>query len=250
MKDKVIIVTGGSAGIGRAIALRFAKENAKIVVADISDNAGQETVKLIEEAGGTGHFIHCDVGQPKQVESLIRETVDKFGRLDYGINNAGIEGEQAPTAQTTLENFDKVIQINLRGTWLCMKYELQYMLEQESECAIVNISSIAGKIGFPYISAYDASKHGVLGLTKTAALEYAEQNIRVNAVCPGVIETDMIERFTGGDESVRKQLTDPDPMKRMGQPEEIADAAYWLCSNQSSYVTGHALVVDGGWVIQ
>jgi len=177
------------------------------------------------------------------------ETVKEFGRLDYAFNNAGIEGEQGVTPDCTEENWNKVININLKGVWLCMKYQIPQMLKQGSG-SIINCSSIAGLVGFPGIPAYVASKHAVIGLTKTAALEYAKSNIRVNAICPGVIQTPMIERFAHGEAQIKKQLADGEPVGRMGQPEEIASAALWLGSSESSFVTGHSLVVDGGWVAQ
>jgi NAD(P)-dependent dehydrogenase (short-subunit alcohol dehydrogenase family) len=175
--------------------------------------------------------------------------MDQFGRLDFAFNNAGIEGLSAPTHECTNENWEKTIDINLKGVWLCMKYEIPQMLKQHKG-AIVNNASIAGLVGFPNIPAYVASKHGIIGLTKNAALEYAKLGIRVNAVCPGVIKTPMIDRFTGKNKEVEKQFATAEPIGRLGQPEEVAAAVTWLCSDASSFVTGHAMTVDGGWVAQ
>ncbi|MFO7697863.1 MAG: SDR family oxidoreductase [Anaerolineae bacterium] len=247
MEGKVALITGGSKGIGRATALAFAREGAKVVIADIAVEKCADTAKKITDDGGEAHCIETDVSKTNQVRALIDEIVTLYGRLDYAFNNAGIEGKQAPTVESTEDNWDLVIDINLKGVWLCLKYEIAQMLRQGGG-AIVNTSSVAGVIGYPNISAYTASKHGVLGLTKTAALEYAKNNIRVNAVCPGVIRTAMIERFTDNDPQVEKQMAESAPVGRMGTPEEIADAVVWLCSDEASFVTGHPLVIDGGRV--
>ncbi|MER2996685.1 SDR family oxidoreductase [Pontibacter populi] len=244
-KDKVAIVTGGSFGIGRATAILFARRGAKVAVVDWIED--RETVDSITSAGGEAIFIKCDVSKDADVSSMVEQTINKFGRLDYAFNNAGIEGESAPTHEVTEENFDKVIGINLKGVWLCMKYQIPQMLKQ-GKGAIVNCSSIAGVIGFPGIPIYTASKHAVIGITKTAALEYATQGIRVNAVCPGVIQTPMIDRFIEKNNTTREAMASGEPIGRFGEPEEIAEAAIWLCSDASSFTTGHALVVDGGWV--
>ena len=244
-KDKVAIVTGGSFGIGRATAILFARRGAKVAVVDWIED--RETVDSITSAGGEAIFIKCDVSKDADVSSMVEQTINKFGRLDYAFNNAGIEGESAPTHEVTEENFDKVIGINLKGVWLCMKYQIPHMLRQ-GKGAIVNCSSIAGVIGFPGIPIYTASKHAVIGITKTAALEYATQGIRVNAVCPGVIQTPMIDRFIEKNNTTREAMASGEPIGRFGEPEEIAEAAIWLCSDASSFTTGHALVVDGGWV--
>lgn len=244
-ENKVAVVTGGSFGIGQATAIAFAKRGAKVVIADWIEN--QETLKVIKASGGDAKFIKCDVSKSKDVESLLKLTVEAYGRLDFAVNNAGIEGMTAPTHECSEDNFDKTIGVNLKGVWLCMKNELSVMLKQ-NKGAIVNIASIAGLVGFPGLPAYVCSKHAVVGLTKTAALEYAKQGIRINAVCPGVIKTPMIDRTTGNDKTVEKQFEDMEPVGRMGQPEEVAEAILWLCSDSSSFVTGHAMAVDGGWI--
>jgi NAD(P)-dependent dehydrogenase (short-subunit alcohol dehydrogenase family) len=247
MQNRVALVTGGSAGIGRATALAFARQGARVVVSDVADAGGEETVRQIREAGGDAVYVHADVADPGQVEALISQTLDAFDRLDFAFNNAGIEGEQATTAECSEENWDRVMGINLKGAWLCMRYQIPAMLRQGGG-AIVNCSSVAGLVGFPAIPAYTASKHGLIGLTRTAALDYATQGIRVNAVCPGVIRTEMIDRFTRGDPAAEAQMVQLQPMNRMGTPEEVADAVVWLCSDAASFVTGQALAVDGGVV--
>ena len=244
-EGKVAIITGGSFGIGRATAMLFAQHGAKVAVVDWVED--KETVNSITAAGGEAIFIKCDVSGETDVQAMVEKTVSTFGRLDFAFNNAGIEGESAPTHEATIENFDKVIGINLKGVWLCMKYEIPHMLQQ-GKGTIVNCSSIAGVIGFPGIPHYTASKHGVIGLTKTAALEYAQAGIRVNAVCPGVIQTPMIDRFIEKNNTTREAMASQEPIGRFGDPKEIAEAALWLCSDASSFTTGHALVVDGGWV--
>ncbi len=246
-KDKVAIVTGGSFGIGRATAIAFAGKGAKVVIADwVEDN---ETLDLVKKAGGEAIFVKCDVSKEADVKQMIETTIDTYGRLDYAFNNAGIEGEQAITADCSDENWEKTIGINLKGLWLCMKHEIPHMLNA-GKGAIVNCASIAGLVGFPGLPAYVASKHAIVGLTKTAALEYAKQGIRVNAVCPGVIKTPMVDRFTGQDKAVEKQFEDMEPIGRMGQPDEVAEAVIWLCSDLASFVTGNAMAVDGGWIAQ
>ena len=249
LKGRVALVTGGAAGIGRAAALAFAQDGAKVVVSDINVAGGEETLRLLREAAGDGIFVAADVSKAADVKSLVAATIEKFGRVDCAFNNAGIEGESAPTADCSEENWDRVLSINLRGIWLCMKHEIPQMLGQGSG-AIVNMSSIAGVVGFGGLPAYVASKHGVVGLTKTAALEYATQGIRINAVCPGVIHTEMIDRITGADPAMVAQFTEMEPVKRMGTSEEVAAAVLWLCSDAASFVTGHTLVVDGGAVAQ
>lgn len=250
MKDSVVLVTGGAAGIGKAAALAFAARGASVAIADLKVDRGNEVARAIEDAGGKAIFAKADVSKAGDVEALIGKTVVAFGRLDYAFNNAGIEGQLATTADCTEENFDRILAVNLRGLWLCLRYEIQQMLGQGGGGAIVNMSSVAGLVGFANLPAYVASKHGVVGLTKTAALEYAQKGIRVNAVCPGVIHTEMVDRLTRKDPAAENQFTSLEPMGRMGTPEEIAEATVWLCSKAASFVTGHALAVDGGLVAQ
>ncbi len=247
MEGQVGLVTGASSGIGRATALAFAREGAKVVVADMLVEKGEETVDLVTRAGGHAIFVRTDVSKSSDVQTLIDKTLQAFHRLDAAFNNAGIEGETAPTAECSEENWERVININLRGVWLCMKYEIPVMLKQKSG-SIVNTSSIAGQVAFEGIPAYCASKGGVNQLTRTAAMEYAKTGIRINAVCPGVIWTPMVDRFTKGDKKIAADMAAQEPVGRMGKPEEIADAVVWLCSKGASFVTGHPLVVDGGWV--
>jgi NAD(P)-dependent dehydrogenase (short-subunit alcohol dehydrogenase family) len=246
---KVAFITGAATGIGRATALAFAKNKAKVALADVNTDEGLKTLHLVRDAGGEGQFFKCDVSSAAQVESAVNETVKLFGGIDFAFNNAGIEGEQGGTKDCSIENWDRVININLKGVWLCMKYQVPVMLKQKRG-SIINCSSIAGLVGFAGIPAYAASKHGVVGLTKSAALEFAKLNIRVNAICPGVIQTPMIDRFTHGEAQAQQMLVAGEPVGRVGQPEEIADAALWLASDASSFITGHSLAVDGGWVAQ
>ncbi len=244
-KNKVIIVTGGSFGIGKATAIAFAKQGAKIVIVDWAENP--ESIAFIKDLGNDVIFIKCDVSRSDEVKSMVEKTIATFGRLDYAFNNAGIEGNTALTPDCTEDNWDKTIAINLKGVWLCMKYEIPEMLKQ-GKGVIINCSSVAGLVGFEGLPAYVASKHGVVGLTKTAALECAKHGIRINAVCPGVIQTPMIDRLTGKKKEAIEQYTALEPLGRFGQPEEIANAVLWLCSDEASFVTGHGMAVDGGFV--
>ena len=248
-EGKIVLVTGAGSGIGRATALVFAREGAKVVVADIVVEGGQETVQQIEAAGGEAIFVKADVSQAADVETLIAKTVETYGRLDCAFNNAGIEGGMKLTIDCTKEEFDRTIAVNLTGVWLCMKYEIQQMLSQGSG-AIVNTASAAGLVGFPGLPDYVASKHGVVGLTKTAALEYAKSGIRVNAVCPGVIQTPMVERGAQLSPGFDELALSMEPVGRFGQPAEVGEAVVWLCSDAASFVTGHPMVVDGGLVAQ
>ena len=244
---KVAIVTGASAGIGRAAAFALAAEGAKVVVADVDVTRGEQVATDINDKGGTAVFVRADVSDDTSVAALVAQTVAQFGGLDVAFNNAGIEGTPAPTAECTPENWQRTLAVNLTGVWSCMRHEIPRMLERGGG-AIVNMSSVAGLVGFATTPAYTASKHGVVGLTKTAALEYAEQGIRVNAVCPGVIDTEMVERFTGGQPEAEAAMVATEPVGRLGRPEEIADTVVWLCSDRSSFVTGQAIAVDGGFV--
>lgn len=247
---KSIIVTGAASGIGRAAAILYARHGGRVIVSDIDANGGNETVAMIEREGkGEGRFVPCDIANESQVRELVQATIDTYGRLDCACNNAGIEGTQYLTHENPNENFDRIININLRGTWMCMKYQIPHMLKAGGG-AIVNISSIAGLIALPGISAYAASKHGMNGLTKAAALEYARQGIRVNAICPGAIVTPMIERFTHHEKKQAEDLAARHPIGRMGTPEEVAEAIIWLSSDAASFVTGQTLAVDGGYVAQ
>ena len=249
LDGKIALITGAGSGIGRASALTFAREGAKVAVADRLVDGGQETVRMVEAAGGTASFIKVDVSDAASVEAMVNATVETYGRIDCAYNNAGIEGQVAPTDSYADDMFDKVIAVNLTGVWLCMKYEIPRLLEHGGG-AIVNTASGAGLIGVAGLSAYVASKHGVIGLTKTAALEYAKSGIRVNAVCPGLIQTPMVERLTADQPQLGEALVAMEPVGRTGRPEEIAESVVWLCSDAASFVTGHAMSVDGGFVAQ
>ena len=246
LRGKVAIVTGASAGIGRAAALALAAEGAKVVLADVDVARGEQVAREVSDKGGEALFLRTDVTDDDSVAALVAETVARFGGLDVAFNNAGIEGTPALTADCTPENWQRTLAVNLTGVWSCMRHEIPRMLERGGG-SIVNMSSVAGLVGFATIPAYTASKHGVAGLTKTAALEYAGQGIRVNAVCPGVIDTEMVERFTGGQPEAEAAMVATEPVGRLGHPEEIADAVVWLCSDRSSFVTGQAIAVDGGF---
>ncbi|HEV8036843.1 SDR family oxidoreductase [Yoonia sp.] len=251
--DKVALVTGGAAGIGRATAKTFAAEGAKVVVSDVNQEGGAETVRMIEKAGGTALFVAADVSKKADVSDLIAKTVAAYGRLDCAVNNAGIEGKIAPFAAQSEENFDAIIGVNLKGTFLCLQAEIAAMLETGGG-TIVNLSSIAGLIGFSGLSPYVASKHGVIGLTKNVALEYATSGIRVNAVCPGGVDTRMLdslaEQATSGAQSSTDMMAPLHPMGRIGTPQEIADLIVWLSSPRAGFITGTAIPIDGGYVAQ
>ena len=247
LEGKVALVTGGSSGIGRATAAAFAREGAKVIVADIMEEGSEETLQMVRTAGCEAVFIKADVTRAVDVEAMVKKAIDTYGRLDCAFNNAGVGGEIASIENVKEENWDRVIAVNLKGVWLCMKYEIPYMLSQGSG-AIVNTASVAGLIGFPAQAAYVASKHGVVGLTKSAALDYAKSGIRVNAVCPGVVRTPMIGRRLETKPHREAGYIAMEPIGRLGDPREIAEAVVWLCSDAASFVTGHSMAVDGGLV--
>ena len=247
LQGKVALVTGGGSGIGRATAIRLAREGAKVMIADYVPAGAEQTVKMIKEAGGEASCTAADVAVTSEVEAMIKKTLDTYGRLDCAYNNAGIEGAMGDTVTCTEENFDRVVAIDLKAVWLCMKYEIPQMLKQGGG-SIVNTASIAGLVGFNGIPAYVAAKHGVVGLTRTAALEYAQKNIRVNCVCPGVIRTPMVERAIDKGGFTEAEVIAGEPVGRLGKPEEIAEGVLWLLSDASSFVTGHPLTIDGGWI--
>jgi NAD(P)-dependent dehydrogenase (short-subunit alcohol dehydrogenase family) len=247
LEGKVALVTGGTSGIGRDTAVLFAKAGAKVVVAGRREREGQETIELVRAAGGEGLFVKADVSKAAEVETLVKKTVEKFGHLDAAFNNAGIEGVWVPIIRQSEEDWDRTIDINLKGVWLCLKYEIRQMLKQGGGGAIVNMASIAGLVGSAGAAAYGASKHGVLGLTKAAALETARNGIRINAVCPAAVETAMAERLFGEPE-IHKATLGFHPMGRFGRPAEIAEAVVWMCSDRASFMTGQSLVLDGGFL--
>ena len=245
---KVAFITGAGNGIGRATALAFARKGANVVVADVLQQGNQETAQKIEDFGGRVLAVKCDVTKTEDVKTALDKTIETFGRLDFAFNNAGVEQKKAPIAEIAEEEWDRIVDTDLRGVFLCMKYEIPLLIKQGGG-AIVNTSSGAGIIGIKSGAAYTAAKHGVIGLTRAAALDYASQNIRINAVAPGYIDTPMMDRFTGGTAEGREQVISQEPIGRAGQPEEIANAVVWLCSDASSFVVGHALVVDGGQTV-
>ena len=247
-ENKVTLIIGGSTGIGRATAVAFAQAGAKVVIAGRSQERGKETEALVQQTGVDGLFIETDVSSGSSVRALIGQTIEKFGRIDAAFNNAGIDGKIAPIAETTEDEFDTIINTNLKGVYLGLKYQIPQMLKQGGG-TIVNTASIGGVIGFPNAAIYCASKHGVIGLTKTVALELAKSNIRVNAIAPGAIQTRLLNRMSGGEEAAQG-LAQAIPMGRIGTPEETAKAVVWLCSDEASYITGHTLVSDGGFTVQ
>jgi len=240
---KVAFVTGAASGIGRATAVAFATEGAQVAILDLTENALFETAEAVRNAGAQVLTIACDVSKPEQVEAAVRRVIEVFGRLDIAFNNAGVENKAARVHEIELAEWDRILDINLRGTFVCMKHELAQMVRQGSG-VIVNTSSGAGVRGVAGGASYTASKHAIIGLTKSAALDYAKSNIRVNAILPGNIETPMMDRFTGGD--IQKAI-DLEPVGRLGKPEEIADAVLWMSADLGAFVTGAAIAVDGGW---
>ncbi|MFZ6675058.1 SDR family oxidoreductase [Undibacterium sp. Xuan67W] len=244
-KEKSVLVTGAASGIGRAAALAFAKADARLTIADIDVAGAEETQAMIAQSGGTVRFVKTDIANAAEVEALITGIVDTYGRLDCAFNNAGIEIEHLPLAGSDEATFDKIMNVNVKGVWLCMKYEIAQMLKQGGG-NIVNTASVAGLVGAPLQPIYAASKHAVVGLTKTAAAEYGRAGIRVNSVCPGVIRTPMLTHALEREPRREKTIKSIHPIGRIGEAEEIANAALWLCSDLSSFVTGHQLAVDGG----
>jgi NAD(P)-dependent dehydrogenase (short-subunit alcohol dehydrogenase family) len=246
LKDKVAIVTGGTSGIGRETALLFAEAGAKVVVAGRREVEGNDVVNAIRNGGGDAIFVKTDVSKAADVQALVQKTIEKYGCLDTAFNNAGIEGNWMPMTDLSEEEFDRVIGTNLQGVWLCLKYEIPQMLKAGGG-TIVNMSSVAGLMGTPAAAPYGASKHGVIALTRTAALECAAQKIRVNAVCPAVIQSPMEQRLFGAPEA-QKMLLGMHPIGRFGTAREVAEAVLWLASAKSSFMTGHYIVLDGGFL--
>ncbi|MDX2251974.1 MAG: SDR family oxidoreductase [Nitrospira sp.] len=244
-EGKVAFVTGGGSGIGRVTSLAFARAGAAVAVVGNTSEDIAETVRLIEEAGGQALAVLCDVTHAAEIETAVEKTISAFGRLDFAFNNAGIEQPVKPILDVTDEEWSRVIDVNLRGVFLSMKHQIPTMLRQGGG-VIINTSSGAGVMGIPGQGAYAASKFGVIGLSKSAALDYAAHNIRVNAICPGIIDTPMMDRFTGDTVEGRERVIAQEPVGRMGRPEEIASAVLWMCSDNAAFMVGHALVMDGG----
>lgn len=249
LDGKIALITGGSSGIGRATAVLFAQHGAKLAIADLNPDGGQATVQLIRDAGGTAVFIQTDVSQAAQVENMVNGVVREYGRLDIAFNNAGIDGIPVRTADSREDEYDRIMAVNAKGVWLCLKYEIQQMLLQGGG-TIINTASVAGLIGAHSMSAYAASKHAVVGLTKTAAVEYASKGIRVNAVCPAIIRTAMVERAFAHLPQLEQGTIQNNPSHRIGDPREVAEAVLWLASDASSFTTGATLTVDGGLTAQ
>lgn len=248
-KNKVALVTGASQGMGFSTAKAFAEAGASVVLADVRAEGLHQGVESLTRAGLTAMAVVCDVSDPDQVKAMVEKTVSTYGKLDAAFNNAGIQTPQIPAADMSYEDYDRTMAVNLRGIFNCLKYQIPQMVEQGGG-AIVNCSSQGGVTGFPGQAAYIASKHGVIGLTRTAALDYAQKGVRINVVCPGVIQTPMVDALLRGRKDVTDQLISAIPAGRLGQPEEIASAVLWLCSPGASFVIGHALLVDGGFTVR
>jgi len=249
LDGRAALVTGGASGLGRATAVALARAGVRVLVADVNGGMGSETVQLVEEAGGEGLFVETDVTRTEAVEAMVAACVAAFGSLDFAVNNAGTTGAGGQVADYDLEDWRRTMAINLDGVFFCLRAELPVMVGQGGG-SIVNVASGAGLVGFAGLPAYVASKHGVVGLTRAAAIEYAPQGVRVNCVCPGSVRTPMLEGFIGGRARVEKMMAAGAPLGRLGRPEEVAEAIVWLLSDAASYVVGHALAVDGGSVIQ
>ncbi|MCH8989107.1 MAG: SDR family oxidoreductase [Chloroflexi bacterium] len=250
LDGKTTLVTGGGSGIGRAASLAYAREGARVVVVDVNVEGGEETIQQIKEAGGEAILVHADVAKPEDTQAMVAQAVAAFGSLDCAFNNAGVSGrERWLTAEYPEEEWDRVTSINLKGVWLCMKAEIPQMLKQGGG-AIVNTASVAGLVGIRGTAAYIAAKHGVVGLTKAAALEYADRGIRVNSVCPGYIHTPLVQGVFDSVDGYEDQVKSRHPVGRLGEPQEIAEAVLWLSSDSASFVTGHNMAVDGGYTAQ
>ena len=247
LENRIAIVTGGASGIGRASALTFSREGAKVAVVDVQTQAGNDTVDRIRQAGGEALFVPCDVAEAREVSAMVDQCVDAFGRIDCALNCAGVLGEMSTTDECTEENFDRIMKINLRGVWLCMKYEIRQMLRQGGG-TIVNMASNAGMQGTATLPAYAASKAGVVSLTQTAALEFAAKGIRINCINPGLIRTEMVEKQLQTNPEKVAEYSQLHPIGRIGKPEEIAEAVVWLCSDAAAFVVGHPMNVDGGYL--
>jgi NAD(P)-dependent dehydrogenase (short-subunit alcohol dehydrogenase family) len=244
---KVALITGAGSGIGRATALIFAREGARLALSDIAAEGGEETLRMVKQAGAEAIFVRTDVSKLAEVEALAAKVIATWGRMDCAFNNAGVDGRMAKLAECTEETWNRTIAVNLSGVFFCMKAEIPHMLRQGGG-AIVNTASVAGLTGSPGLPAYVASKHGVVGLTRAAALEYGREKIRVNCVCPGPIRTPMLGRLLTGRPEMEHRFASAEPLKRLGEPSEIGEAVAWLCSDSASYVTGHAMPVDGGYM--
>jgi NAD(P)-dependent dehydrogenase (short-subunit alcohol dehydrogenase family) len=247
--NKVVIVTGASSGIGWTTAVAFAREGAKVFVAARRPKEGEETARMIEEAGSAGRFVQTDVSHAEDVEKMVSEAIHSFGRLDIAFNNVGIAENPGPFVDQPEEAFDRVMDVTVKGIWLCMKAEIPQLLKAGGG-AIVNMSSIAGVVGVSGAPIYTASKHAVVGLTKATALEFAKSGIRINAICPGAIETESLEGYFRENESIKKKFVGAHPIGRLGTPEEVASAVLWLCSEDSAFMVGNALLMDGGYTVQ